>query len=169
MKKKLIIALMCILPLGLAAQAQLKFGQLNMQEVFAIMPERTTAEKELETLSKKYEDELLKMQEEYNKKYKEFVADQETMPENIKLRRMQEVQSIEQRIMEFRHLASEELQKKQQELLAPIMKKLNDAVNAVGAEGSFTNIFDTGYPAVVFSGASCIDVTAQVKAKLGLK
>ena len=67
MFKKLVIVLLCAMPLSVFAQY--KFGTINTQEVFALMPEKATAEKTLQDLAKKYEDEFVKMREEFNKKY----------------------------------------------------------------------------------------------------
>ena len=87
MIKKLFILVFLALPLGLAAQ-NLKFGTVNTVDVFNLMPEKATAEKQLEDLSKQYESEFMKMQEEFTTKYKDFVNSQDSMPENIKQRRI---------------------------------------------------------------------------------
>ena len=55
MIKKLFILVFLALPLSLAAQ-NLKFGTVNTVDVFNLMPEKATAEKQLEDLSKQYED-----------------------------------------------------------------------------------------------------------------
>ena len=105
MIKKLFILVFLALPLSLAAQ-NLKFGTVNTVDVFNLMPEKATAEKQLEDLSKQYESEFMKMQEEFTTKYKDFVNSQDSMPENIKQRRMQEIQEIQQRIQNFREVAT---------------------------------------------------------------
>jgi outer membrane protein len=55
-------------------------------------------------------------------------------------------------------------------MLEPIVKKIEDAIKAVGQEGGYTYIFDlntTNIPYV--SETLSTDVTAAVKAKLGIK
>ncbi len=170
MFKKLVIAALCVMPFALSAQGVVaKFGHVNAQEIFAVMPERAEAEKELESTSKKYEGELTKMTEEYQNKYKDFVAQQDTLPENIKVRRMQEVGELEQRIQNFREVAMQSIQQQQQQLLAPITKKLTDAISAVGKENSFTYIFDLANGGVLYHGDTSVDVTPLVKTKLGIQ
>lgn len=169
MFKKLLIALICVMPFGSFAQGQFKFGSVNTQEIFSLMPERVEAEKKFEAISKKYEDELSKMQDEYGKKYKDYIAQQDTMPENIKVRRMQEVGELEQRIQNFREVAMQDIQQQQQQLIAPISKKLTDAIKAVGQENGFTYIFDLANPGLLYTGQGNVDVTPMVKAKLGLQ
>lgn len=61
------------------------------------------------------------------------------------------------------------MQKKQQELMAPILQKANDAITAVGQEQGFTYIFDLdSTPIPYVNETTSTDVTAAVKAKLGI-
>lgn len=166
MIKKLFLVALMALPMTLAAQ-NFKFGTVNSVEIFNLMPEKTTAEQQLEALQKQYEAEFVKMQEEFSAKYKEFVDAQETMPENIKQRRMQEIQEIQQRIQNFREVAASDLEEQQGKLMAPIQEKMSTAIKAVGEENGFTFIFDVNI--LMYSGTQAIDATPLVKAKLGLK
>ena len=166
MIKKLFLVALMALPMTLAAQ-NFKFGTVNSVEIFNLMPEKATAEQQLEALQKQYEAEFVKMQEEFSAKYKEFVDAQETMPENIKQRRMQEIQEIQQRIQNFREVAASDLEEQQNKLMAPIQEKMSMAIKAVGEENGFTFIFDVNI--LMYSGAQAIDATPLVKAKLGLK
>lgn len=169
MFKKLIIAVLCCLPMSLMAQTTFKFGTVNSAEIIAAMPERAAAEQQLQDLSKKYEDEFVKVQEEFQNKYKELQALGDTVPETIKMRRLQEVQESQQRIESFRTMAQEDIAKKQEELFIPIQQKLMDAIKAVGEEGKFTYIFDLTYPVVLYQGVGNEDITPLVKAKLGIQ
>ncbi len=169
MFKKLIIAVLCCLPMSLMAQTTFKFGTVNSAEIIAAMPERAAAEQQLQDLSKKYEDEFVKVQEEFQNKYKELQALGDTVPETIRMRRLQEIQESQQRIESFRTMAQEDIAKKQEELFIPIQQKLMDAIKAVGEEGKFTYIFDLTYPVVLYQGVGNEDITPLVKAKLGIQ
>ena len=169
MFKKLISAVLCCLPMSLMAQTTFKFGTVNSAEIIAAMPERAAAEQQLQDLSKKYEDEFVKVQEEFQNKYKELQALGDTVPETIRMRRLQEVQESQQRIESFRTMAQEDIAKKQEELFIPIQQKLMDAIKAVGEEGKFTYIFDLTYPVVLYQGVGNEDITPLVKAKLGIQ
>ncbi len=74
MFKKLLLALVVALPFGAMAQ---KFGVVDINTVFAGMPEAAAMQKELQDLSKQYEDELQKLQEQVNKLYTEYQTIQE--------------------------------------------------------------------------------------------
>ena len=170
MIKKLLLAALVAAPMCLSAQTA-KFGTINSQEVFNVMPEKATAETTLKAAAEKYDAEYKKLTEDFQKKQEEFakLADDKTTPESIKERRGQELQEMYQKIENFRQTASTDLQKQQETLLAPIQDKLQKAIQAVGAEGGFTYIFDLAYPTVAYSGAASQDSTPLVKAKLGIK
>lgn len=170
MTKKLFIAIALILPLTTFAQ-DLKFGYFNRAEIFQSMPETVAATKKLDLISKNYETELMKMQEEYQKKGSDFVAAKDSLPEAIKVRRMTEIQDLEQRLQSFYTDSQAEIKKTQQDLIIPINTKLMNAVKTVGQDQGFIYIFDTSANAglMYWSVDKCVDVTNLVRTKLNLK
>lgn len=165
MIKKLILALAVVIALPFVANAQ-KFGVVNADEIINGLPEFTKMQDQLAEASKRYEDEFKKLQEEMDKKYTEFQALAQDTPDSIKERRMAELQELDQKMQQFRNTAQQDLQRQQQALIAPIEQKLMEAISAVGKEGGFTFIFQDGMAA--YTGTDVINVTADVKAKLGV-
>ena len=146
--KKLAVLILMLLPLcGVFAQD--KIAIVNTADIFNAMPEVSSVEKQLAALKEQYEKEFKTMQDEYTKKYSEYMSKQDSLTENIKLRRQQEIQ------------------KKQEELYAPIQKKMQDAIKAVGDEKGYTYIINP--QVLLYTGSSAVDATPLVKAKLGLK
>ena len=163
--KKLIVLLLMILPLGAIAQ-EVKIAYVKTQEVFMAMPEVSEMEKKLADLNEKYKGELKLMQDEYQKKYADFIQQQDSLTENIKLRRMQEIQDIQTRMDNFVQMGQQDVQKQQQDLLMPIQQKLQDAIKAVGDEKGYTYIIDPA--ALLYTGSNEVDATPFVRTKLGL-
>ena len=163
--KKLIVLLLMILPLGAIAQ-EVKIAFVKTQEVFMAMPEISGMEKQMADLNEKYRVELKQMQDEYQKDYSDFVAQQDSLTENIKMRRMQELQDMEQRTQNFIQISQQDFQKKQGELFTPIQDKLKNAIKAVGDEKGYTYILDPQI--VLYQGNTAVDATQFVKAKLGI-
>ena len=168
MIKRFLLAALVALPMCISAQT-LKFGTVNSQEIFNLMPEKATAETTLQSVAEKYQTELQNLQQEFDKKYKEFQELDPTTPQSIKDRRMQELQENNQKIQNFQQMAAQDMQKQQETLLAPITDKIQKAIQAVGAEGGYTFIYDLSIPCVVYTGTGAEDVTAKVKAKLGIQ
>jgi len=165
--KKLFLALMMLLPM--AAMAQAKFGHVNTQEIIQLMPEFTTARNEIEALTKQYEADLKLMQDELQKKGEAFEKEQATLPDNIKQRRQQELQDMYQKIQQSYQDNQQALQQAQNEKMQAITSKMLDAIKAVGTEGGFIYIMEMGSGIPFINTTLSTDVTAQVKAKLGLK
>lgn len=166
--KKLIILLLMILPLGVFAQ-EAKLAIVNSQEVMMAMPEINAMQETLKQMNDKYMGEMKTMEDEYQKKYADYIAQQDSLTENIKLRRMQELSDIEQRVTNFTQVARQDMDKKQQELFAPIQDKVRNAIKAVGDEKGYAYILDSNPGMVLYTGNTAIDATPLVKAKLGLK
>lgn len=167
LKKFALLVVMFILPLGVMAQS--KFAHMNSQDVITVMPEFTKAQADLEALSKQYTEEMQRSEQEFNRKYQELIQQQDSLPKNILERRQKEVQDMAQRQQQFQQEAYQAMEKAQQEAMVPIYNKLNEAVQAVGKAEGVVYIFDVARTPVAYIGAESIDVTAKVKAQLGIK
>lgn len=167
LKKITLLATMFILPLG--AMAQSKFAHMNSQEVITAMPEYTKAQADLDKMSKDYQTEMQRTQEEFNKKYQEFLQQADSLPKNIAERRQKELQDMAQRQEQFQQEAYQSMQKAQQDAMTPIYQKLDQAIQAVGKAEGVIYIFDIARTPVAYIGTESIDVTAKVKTQLGIK
>ncbi len=166
MLKKTVILMLCALPMF--AMAQDKFGHVNSQEILMAMPEFKTIQLTLDTLQTQWENEMVKMREEYLTKIQEFQDKQATMPESIKQARQSEIADLEQRIATFQQTASADLQQRHQELLTPVIEKIRKAIEEVGNENAFTYIFDLSAQSIIYQSPKSNDVTPLVKKKLGI-
>ena len=166
--KKFIICAICAF-CGLTASAQAKFGHVNSQEIIQAMPEFTTAQADIQKLTQQYEADLKSMQDELQKKAEAFEKEESTLPDNIKQRRNQELNDLYQRIQQTYQDNRNALDKAQQEKMQAITSKVLDAIKAVGQEGNYVYIMEMGAGIPYISTTLSTDVTALVKAKLGLK
>ncbi|MHB9056018.1 MAG: OmpH/Skp family outer membrane protein [Paludibacteraceae bacterium] len=168
MIKKIALFMIALLPLVAMAQSQ-KIGHVNSQELISLMPEVGTMNSKMKEAQDAWEKELLKMREEYYAKIKSFQDSQASLTESIKQARQSELADMEQRINNLNQAATDDLQKKNQELAAPILEKVKKAIGEVAAENNFTYIFDTTTQTIVYMGPSANDITPLVKKKLNLK
>jgi len=158
---------MMLLPM--AAMAQAKFGHVNSSEIMQAMPETATARTEIENLAKQYEADLKSMQDELQKKGEAFEKEQATLPDNIKQRRQQELQDMYTKIQQSYQDNQQALQKASSEKMQAITAKVLDAIKAIGQAESFVIINEVNAGIPYISTTLSTDVTAKVKAKLGLK
>ena len=158
---------MLVLPMSVFAQ---KFGHIKTQEILTSMPEYTKAQTDIDTMRQQYENEFKIVQEDFQKKFTAFQQEQANLPKNILERRQNELEQLNQRAMQMRQDAQQELEKSWFEMLEPIAKKIDDAIKAVGQEGGYVYIFDLNSTQIPFiSDTHSTDVTGTVKAKLGLQ
>lgn len=168
MIKRILLAIAIILPMSAFAQ---KFGVVDLEAVFQAMPESTTMKTSLSEASKKYEEEYQRLGEELNKLIAEFqtLSQDPNTPQAITERRLNDIQERKQKVDEFRATAEQNLNRLQEQLIAPIQQKISEAVKAVGADGQYTFIFPNDQGLLLYQGTTVEDVTAAVKAKLDLK
>ena len=166
MNKKLFAILLVMAPLAIFAQ---KFGHLNSADIIQAMPEYKTAQTELQNLEKQYTDELKMMETELSKKSEEYETQKATLPVNIQQRREQELQELYGRMQQYYQQSQQELQQASQEKMAALTDKITKAIKEVGVAGGYLYIFDVASGIPYISETLSTDVTAAVKAKLGIQ
>ena len=132
----------------------IKLGHLDVQKVMTSMPEFKKAQDDLAAKEQEIRKELTAMHENYQKLMQEYQANAKTLTE-------------------LSRTAKEQMAKTQEDLLAPIITKIQNAVQAVGKEGGFTYIFaatpNFGQGALLYTADNSEDVLPLVKKKLGIQ
>ena len=170
MVKRVILVVLMIVPMMVMAQ-NIKLGKVDKVAIFNAMPEKVEAEAQIKLLSDQYQKEYDLLRAEYNRKYADFQAmaiDNKT-PGTIKERRMQELQENNDKIELFMKSVSADLEKKEQEFIAPLKKKIDEAVAAVGEAGGYLLLYDVNDTKIAYASDVFEDVTPLVKAQLNMK
>ena len=165
--KKILLTIAVSLMVILSIQSQSKFGYLNSNELLAMMPESLSMQEELQTYAKGLESQLTAMQAEYENKVVEYQQNETTYTDIIKEDKIREIESIQQRVVEFQKNAQQSLSEKEAELFIPIREKAMAAIDQVAKDGSYTFIFDSGSGSFLYAAES-ENVLNLVKSKLGL-
>ena len=168
--KKIVLTLLMFLPLTLWAQ-EVKIGYINRQEVISMMPEAEAAMKQLEDMNLQYSQQGKKLQEEIQRKYQEYQEYQasEGADATILKYKESELMRLQQSLQEFSQNAQQTLEKKNQELMAPIADKLEAALKQVGDENGFLYIIDNTADILPYISPKAINVLPLVKTALNLK
>lgn len=154
----------------ISSQAQVKYGHVNFGNILQLMPQIDNAADELKT----YNDSLYSA---YDVKMKAFeekyaalqakIAEGKMAPVEIQEKREALQQDQQALILEQSQIEAL-IQKKRSELMAPIVKKVNDAIHKVGKEGNYKMVFDTSLGAILFA-ADAQNLNDKVKKLLGIK
>ncbi len=165
--KRILLTLFVLLPV--MAMAQFKIGFLSYDAVMKQMPEYTQAQQKLEALKVQYEEEAKRGEQEFQRKFAEFLQGQKKFPQNILLKRQAELQMLMETGIKFRTEADELLSKAETDMLAELKVKLDGAIEAVGIEQGFVAVLNTdGNLCPFVNPALGTDATQFVLQKLGL-
>ena len=94
MRKLLFSLVMLVLPMISQAQTTIKYGYLSYQEVLKFMPEYAVTQTKLADLKQKYDNEMKRVEDEFNKKYEQFLEGQKDFAPTILRKRQVELQEL---------------------------------------------------------------------------
>lgn len=162
----LILILICGYLSGAEAQ---KFGYLNSQALMAELPEVKQADATLQALQTQLEKKGQLMVQELETKYKDLQRREQTGEISPKAldEEARKLKEQEGELGKYEQDVQKQLLSRRQELLQPVIDKLNNAIKQVATEGQFTYIFDSSAGILLYAQES-LDVTPQVKTKLGI-
>ncbi|MBL0127120.1 MAG: OmpH family outer membrane protein [Flavobacteriales bacterium] len=163
----LTIALALGLTAPALAQTPIKLGHIDRKEIMLVLPERKDAETRMQAFAKTLDERLKAMGAEYQAKVADVQSRSDKMTQTEKEMAVREINDLEERINTARDKAQEDLAKQEEELLAPMVKRTNDAIKAVAEENNFTYVLDTSTGFVLYFDKG-IDIMPLVKTKLGI-
>lgn len=150
------------------AQSALKFGHINSTQLLSFLPETKSADSTLERFGKSLENQLKTMTAEYQGKLQDYKDKAASMADPVKDTKEKELTDLGQRIQEFQESAQSSIERKKEELYSPIIKKAQNAIQAISKDKGYAYVFDTSVGALLYA-QDADDLMAQVKQKLGLK
>ncbi len=152
---------------------QVKIGYTNIELVLVYMPEAKQMERTLSTYQKKLAEKL-RAKESYAKsklaEYLEKKEKNELSPSEEEARE-KELIELDKEIQKESQDAEYDLLAKREELLAPILEKVQNAINKVAKEKGFTYILNqttsSGVSTILF-GPDENDITEALMKELGI-
>ncbi len=167
MKKAIKLTLAVALMLSASSLFAQKFGRINSQEILLAMPETKEMETNMQAYGKDLQDNLETITVEFNQKYLDFQKNFDTYSDAVKQLKQKELQELQNRREEFEQVAQQDYQKKQQELLTPIIEKAKAAIDKVTKENGYLVVFETGSLAS-YDESALTDLAPQVRQELGI-
>ncbi len=171
MKNKMMIVLaMALIMFGSSANAQVKIGYINTQQLFEIMPEAKVIDSVLNDFAQKLKVQQDAMVQELNSKMSKFEEDRKSgdMAQSVLEVRYGEIEDLQTRIQNFQQKAQQDLTAKQQELYKPLIDKIETAIKDVAKENGFRYIFESSTGNILYS-VDEDNILPLVKKKLGIE
>jgi outer membrane protein len=142
---------------GFANAQAPKFGQIDMQALVQIMPERAAAEKQFMAYQKEIEDAYGVMQKELQAKFVDYSAKKDSMSDTMRKMKEDDLNAMQERVQTYSQSAQQQLQTKNAELYKPILEKADKAVKEVGAEKGLIYVFDMSARVILYNSKESIE------------
>ena len=168
MKKAILLVLLALMAaMPTMAQNDLKFGYLSYATALQAMPEYAAMQNNMAELRQKYEAEQKRVEDDFNKKYEEFLDGQKSYPKTILQKRQSELQEMLDKNIAFKKESQRLLSQAEEEAMAPIRVRLAEVLDAIGCERGYAFIVNTDEKATLWLNPSLgEDITATVIAQL---
>nr|MBN2277889.1 OmpH family outer membrane protein [candidate division Zixibacteria bacterium] len=142
------LAVLLIMALSTPGQAQIgKVGYIDSDRIFAEYKDWAKAQEEFNTLYKAWDDEAKEMQKAYEDMTTEYEKQQLILSPDKKKEREAAIEAKRQSLDAFTRDVfgpSGRAERKQSELVKPLLDKINTAIERVATEGNYDFIFNSG-------------------------
>lgn len=166
-----VILIMCALLIpGGAVRAQtagggLKIGYINSSVIVAESADALAAQEQFQREMVPLESELQSLEAEIGELMNRYQAQQVTLSPDVRRNRQQEIVQKQERYQMRMAEIESEAASRQQELVAPIMERINDIIQDIRRDGSYTFIFDVAAGGLI-AADEALDLTEDVIQRL---
>jgi len=168
--KRFLVLLVAFVSLSAFAQdvatpsSSIKFGYLSYKAAIQSMPDYSLVQQQMVELKAKYQAEAKRVEDEFNRKYEDFLEGQRDFPKSILQKRQSELQELMNYNIAFKNKSLEQLARDEEAAYAPLYDKLNEVLAAIGQEQGYAFILDTDVKALPFiNPAMGEDINQAVK------
>jgi len=172
MKKTRIAALSALVGVALfasASYAQLKIGYINSDKILREYKEAQDVQKQLDAKNQEWQRQAQQMQQEIQKKQQELDSQSLLLSEEKKAEKQAEIQDLFNKLQQFQMEKwgqNGEAFRLQQQLLKPVLDKINQVLQKIGKEEKFDYIFDSVAGNIVYASPKQPDLTDRVLEEL---
>lgn len=170
MKKYLLVAF-CLLAIGSFTQAQ-RYAIIDTKFILDKMPEYKQAQKQLDETAAAWQKEIDQMQQELDKMYRDFEAEQVMLSEELRRKREDQLFVKEKTLRDLqrnRFGFEGDLFKKRQELIKPVQDKVFNAVQKLAVQRGYDFILDKSEGITVIFADPKLEKSEDVLRELGVR
>ncbi len=161
---------------GATANAQqLKIGYVDPQTILSKMPDMAAVQKKLQNFQDKLRQELSQKRADLQQQVQQFQQKSAVISDAAKKQEQAHLDSLNQQLGQLQQEYSNELQNRQQQLMSPILDKVQKAINEVAKSMDLTYVFNTvtgnGDYIILYASDQAqqkYDITQKVMDKLSL-
>lgn len=169
--KKLLFAFFALMLVGLSADAQ-RYAIIDTKFILDKMPDYKDAQKSLDNIAAGWQKEIDGMQQELDKMYRDFEAEQVMLSDDLRKKREDQLFVKEKTLRDLQRKRfgfEGDLFKKRQELIKPIQDKVFNAVQKLAVARGYDFILDKSEGITVIFADPKLEKSEDVLKELGVK
>jgi len=168
--RRVVLILCALLLPGGTARAQtvdggLKIGYINSSAIVAESSAALAAQEQFQREMVPLESELQALETEIGELMNRYQAQQVTLSPDVRRNRQDQIVQKQQQYQTRMGEIEAEAARRQQELVAPIMERINGIIQEIRREGSYTFIFDVSAGGLI-AADEALDLTEEVIQRL---
>jgi outer membrane protein len=170
--KKLLFVLLAIIGLQGFVAAQQRYAVIDTKYVLDKIPEYKDADKRLQSISAQWQKEIDDRQDQLDKMYKNYDAEQFMLTDELKKKREDElfVREKEVRDLQKRRFGYEgDLFKERQRLVKPIQDKVYNAIQKLALARSYDFVLDKSEGITIIFADPKLDKSDDLLKEMGIK
>ena len=146
-----IVIILCVF-LGVSAQENniFRFGYLSYEQALKSMHDYAIVQQKMTTLQSQYQAETMRVEEEFNRKYEEFLEGQREFPKTILQKRQTELQELMEKNIAFKEESRQLLATEEEEAMAPLKIRLAETIARIAKEHGLALVINTDSNACPF-------------------
>ena len=141
---------MCVFLGAFAQENILRFGWLSYEAALTSMPQYAVVKKQMEDLRAQYQAETKRAEDEFNRKYEEFLEGQRDFPKTILQKRQTELQELMEKNIAFKEESLQQLAKAEAEAMEPLKNRLNEVIAEIASRHQLALVINTDANACPF-------------------
>jgi outer membrane protein len=139
-----------------------RFGYLSYEAALKAMPDYALVQQKMDQMRQQFQAETLRVEDEFNLKYEEFLDGQRDFPKTILQKRQTELQELMERNIRFKEESKKELEQTEKLLLAPLKIRLIELLGTIARERGYAFIVDTDQKALPYINPSMGEDITQI-------
>lgn len=168
--KKTILFSILLMTMSFSSSYAQKYALIDMEYILGKIPAFENGNKQLEGLSKQWQEEVDKSAKAVEAMYKKYQADLVFLSGEEKTKRENEIVSKENEINKLRdsYFGSQgELFKRRESFMKPIQDEIYEAVKEIATANSYQVVVDRASASAIIFASPSIDISDQVLTLLG--
>lgn len=169
---KKFLAILAFLTLSIGVTFAQRIAYVDSEYIIRHIPEYSAAQKQLDDLAKKWQDDIDRQYDEIEKLYRAYQNDHALLSEDLRRRREDEIVNKEKQVKELQRQRfgfGGELEKERTRLFQPIQDRIAKAIEAFAKAQGFDFIVDKGGEMAFLYANPALDKSNDIITRLGYK